>query len=149
MTPSSASSRRSFDPAQSVLVSDPVAPPPAPAAAPSAPGTAEILKYSSRRIDVKTGSTAPSILLFNDRYDPIWSATVDGKPATVLRCNYAMRGVQVPAGDHTVVFQYQAKADGFFLTLGSVALGLILCAWLVVAETRDRRADARSGSTKP
>jgi hypothetical protein len=47
------------------------------------------------------------VLLLNDRFDARWSVTVDGKPAQLLRCNYLMRGVQVPAGNHTVKFSFQ------------------------------------------
>lgn len=136
-----------FDPAQTVLVAGDIAPGASPAA-PGSPGTAGILKYTPRRIELKTASKAAAVLLFNDRYDPLWSVVVDGKPAPLLRCNYVMRGVQVPPGDHTVVFEYQARASGFFLTLGAVVCGLVLCAWLVVAEARDRRA-SRRGVPRP
>jgi hypothetical protein len=45
--------------------------------------------------------------LLNDRFDPQWSVTVDGKTSTLLRCNYLMRGVQLEPGPHTVKFSFQ------------------------------------------
>ena len=53
----------------------------------------EFKSYSPKQIVFATNATAPSVLLLNDKYDPNWRVTVDGKPAELLRCNYIMRGV--------------------------------------------------------
>ena len=126
-----------FDPAQTVLVTAPIPLTPG-TNSPGAAGRVEIGRYSSRHIELKTTAQGPSVLLFNERYDPVWTVWVDGKPEPLLRCNYLMRGVLVRAGDHTVVFRYEPKANGFFLTLACVVAGLLLTASLVVAETRAR-----------
>jgi hypothetical protein len=47
------------------------------------------------------------VLLLNDRFDPAWRVAVDGQPASLLRCNYIMRGVQLAPGAHTVEFTFQ------------------------------------------
>jgi len=47
------------------------------------------------------------VLLLNDRFDPAWRVTVDGKAASLLRCNYIMRGVQLAPGEHTVEFTFE------------------------------------------
>jgi uncharacterized membrane protein YfhO len=44
----------------------------------------------------------------------------------VLRANYLMRGVHVPAGTHKVVFKYQKKPTGFYLVLACEIVGLLL-----------------------
>ena len=125
-----------FDPAQTVLLSEGLAAAPAAATAGANPGTAEILKYGPQRVEVKASAKTGSVLLFNDRYDPLWQVVVDGKPEKLLRCNYLMRGVYLTPGEHTVLFRYEPKADLFYLTLGCVLFALLLCAWLVVAESR-------------
>ena len=56
---------------------------------------------------LKTKASFDSVLLLNDRFDPAWRVTVDGRPAPLLRCNYLMRGVQLAPGDHTVEFTFQ------------------------------------------
>ena len=50
-----------------------------------------------RHIVFAANATAPSVLLLNDKYDPNWHVTVDGKPAELLRCNFIMRGVYLHA----------------------------------------------------
>jgi hypothetical protein len=70
-------------------------------------GTVEFADYASKRIVLKTKAEFASLLLLNDRFDPSWRVTVDGKPASLLRCNYIMRGVQLAPGAHTVEFSFQ------------------------------------------
>ncbi len=119
-----------FDPAQQVLVADPL---PAPSAAnPSDPaGTVEITSHAPKRVVLHAKAAGPSVLLLNDKYDPNWKVTVDGQPSKLLRCNYVMRGVQVPAGDHQVEFRFTASPIGLFALSVSV-LGLAVGAGLLL-----------------
>ncbi len=50
----------------------------------------------------------PALLLISDNYYPAWRAHVDGNPATVLRANYSLRAISVPAGRHQVSFEYHS-----------------------------------------
>jgi hypothetical protein len=120
-----------FNPHQLVLVNDPV---PAPNATNAAPGTVEFVSYAPTRIDLKANATAPSILLLNDQFDRDWHVSVDGQPAQLLRCNYLMRGVQVPPGQHTILFRFQPSLTGMKITLAAFALGVLLCGFLVASK---------------
>lgn len=131
-----------FDPHQMVVVSDAI---PASSATNAAPGTVEFASYAPKHIDLKVNATAPSVLLLNDQFDPAWIVTVDGKPAPLLRCNYLMRGVQVPAGASNVVFHFQPSLTGMKLTLAGFALGLLLCGYLFVAKPRAATAPEKKG----
>src|SRR5450432_373177 len=42
-------------------------------------------------------------------YDKGWNAFIDGKPTTYCRVNYVLRGMPVPAGDHTIEFRFEPK----------------------------------------
>ena len=81
-------------------------------------------------------ATVPSVLLLNDKYDPLWTVTVDGKPAPLLHCNYLMRGVQVPAGAHTVEFKMEDRNNLNSLTLIMYAVGAVLGLMLLVFTMR-------------
>lgn len=100
------------------------------------PSPAEIVSYGRTRIEVKVELDQAGVLLVNDKYDPDWRVKIDGTPAEVLRCNYIMRGVEVPAGQHTVVFTYRPFLIPFLLSLG-VTLAILV--WAVVRLLRGRR----------
>jgi len=75
---------------------------------------------SPNRVLVSYSSPKPSCLVLTDTFYPGWKATIDGKDAAILRANFLFRAVMVPAGDHTVTFDY----DPFSFRLG-VAFALI------------------------
>ena len=93
-------------------------------------GRATIVRYDRDRVTVRTASPAGGLLVLTDRWFPGWQATVDGRPAAILRTDYLYRGVVVAAGEHVVEFVYRPRS--FLLgTFGSV-LGL-LCVCLLAA----------------
>ena len=94
-----------FDPAKTVLVSSPESDLPQTATNENS-GTVEFKSYAPKQIVFAANAPAPSVFLLNDKYDPNWRVTVDGKPANLLRCNYIMRGVYLPAGPHTIEFRF-------------------------------------------
>ena len=130
-----------WDPQQSVIVSGE-----APPSAQGQPGNVEFTSYTSKHIVLRAKSESPSILLLNDKYDPDWKVTVDGKPAPLLRANFIMRGVHVPAGEHTIDFRFQPKLTGLYVTLCAISLGLLLCVLVLLRPTHQpepRRAEVR------
>ena len=131
--------RKSFDPAKTVLLDAPLPAPPTN----TAPGSVEYISYAPKRIVLKTKSTTPAVLLLNDKYDPFWSVTVDGKSASLLRCNYLMRGVYLAeAGEHTVEFNFRRPMGPTYVTLTAIVFGIALTAWLVIAPRNSRSESA-------
>jgi hypothetical protein len=77
------------------------------------------------------------VLLLNDKFDPDWQVTVDGQPANLLRCNFMMRGVYLPAaGTHTVDFMFTLPHRQLYVTLSAMAVGLGLCGFLAFASRK-------------
>ena len=120
-----------FNPAQKVLVASRL-PAPAAANAKESAGAVDFTSYAPKRIGLSAKAAAPSVLLLNDRFDPGWKVTVDGKPAELLRCNYIMQGVRVPPGEHQIEFRFAAPVTAFVISLLGLALGL----WLLCLEVR-------------
>jgi hypothetical protein len=73
-------------------------------------GRASVTRYEPNRVEVKTESDAPSILVLAENHYPGWRAYVDGRPSGVMRVDYNLRGVFVPAGAHEVRFVYRPKS---------------------------------------
>jgi hypothetical protein len=122
-----------FDPHQTVLVADSVPAPPAASANQSA-GTVRIKdNYQPKRVELEADAKAPSVLLLNDKYNPHWKVTVDGKPETMLRCNFIMRGVYLQPGPHTVVFSYAPPIKGLYVSLAAIALAFALLGCLAIS----------------
>ncbi|MDB6129634.1 MAG: hypothetical protein JWM04_741, partial [Verrucomicrobiales bacterium] len=94
--------------------------------------------YAPKKTVLKVKTNVPGVLLLNDKYDPDWKVSVDGSPKELLRSNYLMRGVQVPAGDHQVVFEFKPKLDALYVSLGATIIGLGLCGFLLVSKTKEQ-----------
>ncbi|OGG04220.1 hypothetical protein A2Z33_03660 [Candidatus Gottesmanbacteria bacterium RBG_16_52_11] len=104
-------------------------------------GTAEITRFEPNDVTVSTVATQGSILILSDAYYPGWRAEVDGKPTKLYRANYAFRGVEVPAGTHTVTFLYRPVAWTIGLALSGT--GILLSGVTLYLYSR-RRRDPRS-----
>jgi len=132
-----------FDPAQQVLVANPV-PPASTNFSTLAPGTVSYTAYAPKRITLDVSAKAPSILLLNDKFDPNWKVFLDEQPAQLLRCNYVMRGVQVPPGDHHVKFQFAPPNTPLYVSLSALIIGLGLTGFSILTKRAMMFPDAQS-----
>lgn len=73
-----------------------------------------------------------------------WKAYVDGQPAEHFRCNYILRGMRVPAGNHEIVFKMEPQS---YKTGESLALvfSLLLLAISAAAIFYDLKAGSQDG----
>lgn len=87
----------------------------------------QVHEPNSVRIQTRMGCRGMVVL--SDTFFPGWHAAIDGESAQIYEVNEAMRGVVVPAGRHTLTFEYRpfSVIAGFLLTLvgvgGAVAWG--------------------------
>ncbi|MEE9617190.1 MAG: YfhO family protein [Anaerolineae bacterium] len=95
--------------------------------------TARITHYGLHRVEVEAEMTSPGLLVLSDAYYPGWEITVDNVPASLLRVNYALRGVYLPAGTHHVVFRFIPRVFyvGLILTGVTLACGAGISLWEV------------------
>jgi hypothetical protein len=118
-----------FDPARTALLAAPLPPDAAlPAGTVPDPGAdkARITAYLPERVEIATDSRQSALLVLSDLSFPGWEATVDGTPAHVLNVNHALRGVLVPAGAHTVRFEYRPASFAAGAAISTAALLLLL-----------------------
>ena len=105
-------------------------------------GEATIERYQPERVVARTRADAPSVLVLTDAWFPGWSVTVDGEDATMRLVDHALRGVVLPAGEHTVEFRFRPRALTAGAGVTAVSL-LFLVAW--AAASRRRLGAARPG----
>jgi hypothetical protein len=118
-----------FDPRRAVLLEQ--APPPGVPATPSdgtAPGTATITRYRNLSVDLTAQMDRPGWLVLGDVNYPGWQVTVDGRPAPLYTAYYILRAVPLPAGAHTVRFEFRPGS----VLLGGALSGIALLAALGV-----------------
>ena len=94
--------------------------------------------YTPTAMEIHVRSARGGYVLVNDQYDPDWTAQVNGTPAEILRADYIMRAVRVPAGDSTVTMKYVAhyQLAGFRPSargINNLSDAAMLAAWLVAA----------------
>jgi hypothetical protein len=83
---------------------------------------ARVAEDTGERVVVALPSGAGGRLVLADAYYPGWSATVDGRPATVVSFRDMLRAVDVPAGARSVVFVYQPTSFRVGLAISGAAL---------------------------
>jgi hypothetical protein len=119
-----------FIPAQTVLLWTNPALPAAPGDPKADAGAVEITDYHPKDIKLRAAAKLPAVLLLNERFAPAWSVSVDQQPASLLRCNYIMRGVFLTPGEHTVEFRYHPSLTTLCFSLGGWALGALVAGFL-------------------
>ena len=115
-----------FDCARNVLIAKDTPLKQIPADTNANPGTVTITKYLPKYIQLTANVQAPAVLLLNERIADPWKAWVDGKPAPLLRCDYIMRGVFLPAGSHNIEFRFQPPLNTLYISLSAWVVGLLL-----------------------
>ena len=76
-----------------------------------APGGRRWRGEGGSRVEVR--AEGPGLLVVAQSWDPGWSASVDGRPAAVLRVNHAQIGRRrSPRAPHRVALRYQAARPG-------------------------------------
>jgi hypothetical protein len=85
-----------------------------------AASTVRLTKYGLNELQYASSNAGEGLAVFSDIYYPAgWTAYVDGKSSPILRVNYALRGLRVPAGQHQIIFRFH---PGIYYTGESISL---------------------------
>ena len=76
-----------------------------------------------------------------DAYYPGWQALLDGQPVPIYETNEVLRGVYVPAGTHTLEFQFRPRILQIALVLALTGV-LIALSVAVLARRRQNQPTA-------
>ena len=96
----------------------------------------------------ESNSTMPHLAVFSEVFYKTWKAYIDGKEVPVIRVNYILRGLEVPAGNHKIEFKC---VDDVYLKgekiskVSSIAVSIImLCLLGFAIWTSIKRAQTRN-----
>jgi hypothetical protein len=122
-----------FDPgAVAILEQAPVPPPAAAPAGEPRLTPARVVRHERHRVVIEAETPRAGVLVVAEVYYPGWAVKVDGQPAPLLRADYALRGVALPAGRHTVEMTYHNRAawGGIWLSVAGLTLFALLALYL-------------------
>lgn len=110
---------------------------PPPAGAPDAPaGPVRVVSARPGRVELEVEASVPALLRIADKFDPDWRAWVDGRPVPVLRADYLLQAVPVPAGAHRVRLAYRPSRAPLVPAAAGGAVWLAALAWALAARRR-------------
>jgi hypothetical protein len=80
------------------------------------------------RLDLRVTADRPTVVVVRDAFAPGWTATVNGRPAPVLRADGRHRAVPVPAGESRVRLSYRPPRmlAGVVVTLAALLVIAVL-----------------------
>lgn len=97
-------------------------------------------KYGNNYQKYQVNTVQNGLLNISEIWYPAWKVKLDGQPAELLRINYCLRGVAVPAGTHTIEMSYDSTAFniGMWITIFTlmITIGLLTFDWK--RRTRDK-----------
>ena len=129
-----------YDPRRTAVVEGGGTPP-----ATGAPIPATVTSYDDSRAVIDVNTPRAGLLVVSDAWFPGWVGTLDGHPVPILPADLAMRGVDVPAGRHTVVMSYEPSSwrhglEGAAITLLAFVVGMFAVPPLI-RRVRRRRVE--------
>lgn len=83
-----------------------------------------------------------SLLVTGENFFPGWKAYIDGSPnGEIVRANFLLSGVWVPAGEHTVELRYEPQSfkTGAFFSVAGVIVWLVLMMAEIARERGERK----------
>jgi hypothetical protein len=78
-------------------------------------------------------------------YDKGWKAFIDGKESPIIRTNYVLRGLAIPAGEHEIRFTFHPSSyytgETISFIAGLLAYLLLIAACIQLYRTRNREKE--------
>lgn len=112
-----------------------------PAPQPDSTASIKLIENLNDKITYKSSAGSNQFAVFSEiYYDKGWNAFLDGNKVPYCRVDYLLRGMPVPAGEHTIEFRFEphSYALGNTLAVWSSLLVFLLLAGAVFATWRKR-----------
>ncbi|UOB17376.1 YfhO family protein [Abyssalbus ytuae] len=105
----------------------------------------KLTSYKPNLLKYKSSNHNEGLAVFSEMYYPHgWKATIDGKEAGILRVNYSLRGLQIPAGTHEIEFRFEPRVvqTGSLISLMGTIVFLLLLAGGIFYEFKYKKTSS-------
>ena len=92
----------------------------------TATSSVELTQYEANRLAYKVRSQQDGVVVFSEIYYPGWTCTIDGQLTDIVRANYVLRAIKVPAGKHEVIMTFDPQTVHVTETIAYVALAVLV-----------------------
>ena len=96
---------------------------------PTKGGSIEMKSYAPNKLVYESDAPSEQLAVFSEIWygpDKGWKVYIDDQPSKLLRANYALRAMRVPAGKHTIVMQFDPDSVRIGKLISLVSSGLLL-----------------------
>ncbi len=101
--------------------------------------TAGIVSYQPERVEITATLESPGWLVLTDTHYPGWLARVNGQPADILPANLMFRAVELPAGQHRIIFEFNPQSLSIGLWFSGLSLLFVTGGLIITAKMQQER----------
>jgi uncharacterized membrane protein YfhO len=104
--------------------------------------TIQLISNHNDTVTYKTKSASEQLAVFSEvYYGEGWNAYIDGKKSPYAKVNYVLRGMMVPAGEHTIEYRFEPESHitGWKITSASAIIMSVTLLVAIFFEIKRRR----------
>lgn len=119
---------------------------------PDGSGEISLTSYAPNALTYRFKSGSEQLAVFSEIWygpDLGWEATIDGEPAEIIRADYALRALRVPAGEHLIEMRFVPRSFALGRTISIICSVLILIGIIAAVALPYFRRGADAGAESP
>lgn len=91
-------------------------------------GSINLVSYHPDKLVYKSNNSGNGLALFSEVWygGNGWNAYIDGKKVNIVRANYILRALEIPAGSHEITFEFKPKSYYLGETISLISSVLLL-----------------------
>lgn len=103
----------------------------------------KLVEYKPNHLIYNSENPSEGVAVFSEIYYPKgWEAYIDGEKEPILRVNYILRGLRIPAGKHKIEFKFEPKSYSIGNTVAMFSsIFLLVCALGLIFYRNKKRKD--------
>lgn len=92
--------------------------------------TIKLIKNENDFIEYTSNSTTANFAVFSETYyNKGWKAYIDDKEVPIVKTNYVLRGLSIPAGKHKIIFEFKPSSYHDSVIISQICSAII---WLLL-----------------